>query len=329
MRTRGGQSHHAFTLIELLVVIAIIAILIGLLLPAVQKVREAAARAQCANNLKQIGLAFHNYHTTYRALPPSRLDYDGGVTWCVLILPFVEQESFFKLWNIQNRYYVHPDEVRQRQVPFYYCPSRRDASMGLVSTTNPASDVPDSGWPSQTPYPGALGDYAACVGNNSLAYDANTNPTGFNGPNADGAVCIADFVTGTLTPAGPNIKTWKSRTAFKSITDGLSNTLLVGDKHVPLGKFGQSGSGDGSVYNGDPGNENATRIAGTNGSTATVGLARSPNEPFSNQFGSYHPAVCQFVLCDGSVRALSVAIDGVNLGRLASRNDGQVIDADF
>ena len=143
---RGRQTRRGFTLIELLVVIAIIAILIGLLVPAVQKVREAASRLQCANNLKQIGLAMHNHHDTYRRLPPGGVQTGVNGTacytnWAIEILPYIEQGPLYKQYNqSQLNTSAANNLVGQQTVPVYLCPS--DIHPGLLE--HPASG-PGSG----------------------------------------------------------------------------------------------------------------------------------------------------------------------------------------
>jgi prepilin-type N-terminal cleavage/methylation domain-containing protein/prepilin-type processing-associated H-X9-DG protein len=196
------RQRQGFTLIELLVVIAIIAILIGLLVPAVQKVREAAARIQCQNNLKQLGLAVHNYESTYKAIPPT------GATWTangdipsivVIVLPYVEQANLYKLFDftqpINNSKVNGP--ARDQQVPFLLCPS--DPGGGFQTD------------PGGTGLPCGQNNYFGNIG--TTAYQRST----------DGArVGIFNFQTG----AGGLGTIVKSRLRINGITDGTSNTAM-------------------------------------------------------------------------------------------------------
>jgi prepilin-type N-terminal cleavage/methylation domain-containing protein/prepilin-type processing-associated H-X9-DG protein len=339
---------RGFTLIELLVVIAIIAVLIGLLVPAVQKVREAANRLACANNLKQISLATLNYHDTYGKFPPVRVG-NNHASWFVLIMPYLEQENISRGWVFAIPYVQQTAAFRQMQVKTYYCPSRRSASDGLIhraeqvypgDITRPPEFTPtgtaDPRFAGTNQPTGALGDYAANIG--EYGHFATPPAEVCFGVNANGAMAqgALNTATGVIT----------SNTDITRVTDGLSNTFLVGEKHVPQGMFGRLKVGDGSIYCG-VWTTYSGRIAGIGvplgqgptDVTPTPNLPRPPGSTgtwrpgtdavWSKKFGSWHPGVCQFAFCDGSVKAIRNNIDEVTLGRLACRYDGQVITGNF
>ncbi len=342
--SRTQTNHRGFTLIELLVVIAIIAVLIGLLLPAVQKVREAANRMSCSNNLKQIGLALHNYHDSNQAFPPVRVS-NNHASWFVLIMPYLEQGNISRGWNFSIPYVQQEDAFRRMQVKPYYCPSRRGASQGLVHQPEqvyPADVTPppefnpqgsaDPRFSGPNQPPGALGDYAASLGE----YGFLASPPR--------EVCFSTDANGAMAVGSLSGQAIKSYTRLSSITDGTSNTFLAGEKHVPAGMFGRLKVGDGSAYLG-VWTTYSGRMAGRGVPLAqgpydvmpTPDLPRPPGSSgtwrpgtdavWAKKFGSWHPGVCQFVFCDGSVKAVRNSIDETTLSYLACRNDGQPVSA--
>lgn len=296
---RGSTtSRSAFTLIELLVVIAIIAILIGLLLPAVQKVRDAANRMTCANNLKQVALAMHTYVDGNLALPPARLP-NNGTTWFYLILPYVEQQALSDTWKAPLLGTSYTAGVaagfnQKGQVKAYFCPARRGPTQ--ISTSEPGSTDPL----------GALGDYAGCAGD---------DPSTFNQLYASG-VLIPPFTTG------------QGQINFPAIRDGLSNTFMIGEKNIPVDAYGMYKDaagvriGDSCIYNANDQGV-TTRVAGPSMELVADPKAHntvpSQGNNYMRRFGSLHAGVCQFAFADAHVKALSNTTTGAVLQALATR----------
>jgi prepilin-type N-terminal cleavage/methylation domain-containing protein/prepilin-type processing-associated H-X9-DG protein len=295
--TPSRPSRPGFTLIELLVVIAIIAVLIGLLLPAVQKVREAANRTTCSNNLKQIGLAFHNYYHTYGKLPnggkngadppvsdPTRTTSPTNRTewsWTWQILPFIEQEALAQLPDTaaNNRL------IGETPVKTYYCPSRRAAKVY-------------HNW--------AKVDYAGNGG------------------------------TGGFGANGVMIRQGMGLVRLGDITDGTSNTLLVGEKRLKRDKFGFSYD-DNEPYVSPGWETEIVRFATTDpdqpsshGPSRDIDVTTDP--PFTDpdsglhQFGSSHAGGINAVLADGSVRQIRFNPDPTAFTYLCRREDGHVLN---
>jgi prepilin-type N-terminal cleavage/methylation domain-containing protein/prepilin-type processing-associated H-X9-DG protein len=318
-RFSGPRCQHVgFTLIELLVVLAIIGTLIGLVLPAALKVREAANRARCSNNLKQLGLACHNYHDSFHVFPPARVARDAYATWPVLIMPYIEQDNVFRLWDVRQGFSVQAEGARQTQVRTFFCPSRR-APPQIASNEDTLANV----------HPGACGDYACCAGTDESGHRMNNylaNGAMINGHVLDRYVPKQPGVEGIDQPnARPPdlplipIYSFTSYTSLSRISDGTSNTFLLGEKHVPIGHFGEHAFGDSAYYSGE-GFRTAQRVAGVD--RPLMGDIRFTGTESRFLFGGPHPGGCLFAFCDGSVRAIQINIDPDNLRRLANREDG-------
>jgi prepilin-type N-terminal cleavage/methylation domain-containing protein len=291
------HRRRGFTLIELLVVIAIIAILIALLVPAVQKVREAAARTQCVNHLKQIGLAFLNHESTYKVFPMAGRQADAARTfigtepanyqtqmwgWAYQILPYMDQ---LPLWSDPS-----DAKVRATPVPPYYCPSRRPPVVFNVTISAPPA-LP--GLRAQTDYAGNLG----------------TVTTGANGM----------LVTLGQSPV---------KVAF--VTDGVSNTIMVAERFLATEWYLAPGGPESDDYRGGYTQGwvlwgNTTRM-GAYQPARDMPWPTPLNTNYYRTFGSAHPQGFNAVFGDGTVRMVHY---DVNLGLFTFacvRNDGQPVN---
>ncbi len=304
------RPKRGFTLIELLVVIAIIAILIALLLPAVQQAREAARRSQCKNNLKQIGLALHNYHDSSRSFPPGGVTPGGCcgtqsyITWAISILPQLDQSPLFKQYssNLVNENSANQPVVTQF-LPAYICPSDIDTDKLQKPASGPGSGL--------TYAPGSYRAVSGMTNTDSWYDNSNTNSAVLAG-------------RGVLHHVGTN---GASVEKMKDILDGSSNTIIVGEYHTistpnrrtfwayTYTSFNQStvcpACGSRTLL---PDYTQCTNIGGTGGSNAC-----------KRGWGSVHTGIIHYLLADGSVRAISTNINLNTLGALASMHGGEVI----
>ena len=310
MKTRNKNRHAGFTLVELLVVIAIIGILIGMLLPAVQMVRESARRVTCANNLKQLGLAVQNYHDSKQQIPPSRAR-DGFLTWPVYLMPYLEQQNLQNQLDLDKLYVDQDPEIVKIGMQTMICPSRRAGTNLSLREVN--------GEPV-----GAVGDYAGNAGTSEFfPYDDWAN---FDVP-VNGVINSGLYKENPIE-AGMLVHGEKGRYKFKDVTDGLSHTIFLGEKAVNIDFIRQPGGwGDGCIYNG---NEPGTfmRMGGYGFLLAATQKFGAPGPGAIPVFGSAHPQIVNFAFGDGHVANLSVSTDEETLRRLCSRNDGLVVSID-
>jgi len=284
-----ARKHRGFTLIELLVVIAIIAILIALLLPAVQQAREAARRTQCKNNMKQIGLALHNYESAYNVFPPGWVLAGSPVSnnfgWAVFILPQMEQNNVYSALNFLVAYSTTDTNLTNAQTNYCCASDNGSGSVGGVSRANYAGVI--------------MATYTNPVTNTTI-----TNALG----------------SGTATHGGGMFGINSSR-RFRDMKDGTSNTVVVGER-MSTGTINNVVRGTEGIWAGVVGAPSAD--LGIVGSP-TPGYG-NPNNSGATNYGSFssrHSGGAQFLLGDGSVRMVSENINSATYQAVGTCNGGE------
>ncbi len=358
MRSRwiSIRSKHAFTLVELLVVIAIIGILIALLLPAIQAAREAARRAQCSNNLKQIGLALHNYHDVFNTFPFSVMvhvvgnNLQNAQVWGITLLPFMEQGTLYSQYDsrfppvapapLPNPLPTTPPfsniRVTSTVISTFICPSAPGDPTGRIYSSDAAVAGVTLYWRS------APSDYSV---NSGVGQDFNNvGPAG-----SFAQIAYANFPGGAsgsregvmnLVGYDPFLaQNFQSTSRIADILDGTSNTIMIGERtggriiylgtraftSSPYDQLAKTnGGGWGDLFNG------YHWLIGTSsdGTSLSGGpCAINCNNIRGQSYHSFHPAGANFLLADGSVRLISATVDPFTFASMLTRRKGEPLSS--
>ena len=296
------MKKRAFTLVELLVVIAIIGILIGMLLPAVQQVREAARRTCCSNKIRQIAIGLHNYESSHKHLPPGWTaevwPSTPGHGWMAFTLPFLEQSSLYDQIDFSQNVLDAPAETREQIWDGLFCPSSTNDSetFELISW-----DEEDTNFPinfARTHYVGSIGSSVS----EELMEDGTSCPS---------------LTLGTSKERIDGIFYANSNTRFADIHDGTTNTIIVGERSSHVFDSTWFGVATNGAYSG-------WRVVGWTGEPPKNRMNSTVHFHGFAQFNSMHPAVTMFSFCDGSTKGISDSIDHNVFTALGTIRGGEI-----